>query len=77
MVCNSLDYYYLETKKSGYSQEFTDDGGSKGWIAGVVFGVIGVLVVAVLAVVIVGVIIRKRRASSSSSSVYDAMIGDM
>jgi len=52
-------------------------GDSNGWIAGVVLGVVGVLVIAVLAIAVVGVIIRKRRSSDSSSSVYDAMIGDM
>jgi len=64
-------------RSSDTSDNDGDDDGGNGWIAGVVLGVVGVLVIAVLAIAVVGVIIRKRRSNDSSSSVYDAMIGDM
>jgi len=77
-LCSYVPIACIESYSKSPAEDTKNDDGGNGWIAGVVLGAVGVVAFLVIVVlVIVIVVMKKRSASSNSTSVYDAMIGDM
>jgi len=75
--CVNFTCEYSEVTECPDSPTDISSTGGSGWIIGVVLGCVGGVGILICIVLVIVAIVMKRKSNVNSTSVYDAMIGDM